>query len=768
MVSEGLVLGSIVLAPLALGSVHLVTQAVVYSMAATALALALWRRLRAGERFLVTIPLVALLVAIGVSALQLVPVPDGVLQRISPAADETLTMALGDYGRHAVTIDVAATVTKLARLCAYACFFAVATMYASRSHRRQRLLFAIVIAATAVTVIGLVQAIVQPGVILGFYHPQATGESGFYARGTFANPNHFGGLLCLASPIALILARREARWRGPLLVAVILLNVGVITSMSRSSIVAAPLGQLAALLLERRSMAATEPTRASRRAFLLVAGVAAAALVLSVALSAKQLGAEVRRTEQGELASPTGVRSKVHLMEESAKLALAYRWVGHGAGAFEQAFPRVNDMGGLKRYMYVENGYLQAVCDWGVPVALLLTLLAVMSFSLALRRARLDGALVGALAGLCALALHEAADFSVEIPGVALPALAALATLFSRTQQPSAGTRSPRIRPYWLAAPAVAMAALVAALVMPTAAEEGDELRDLAHDPNVTVDTVLARGEAAARRHPADYFIATVVARRLAIEPRADLGPKTLRWLNRAMFLNPRYAVPHMLTAEILSANHYDKQALLEYRLAADGTVEPQRVWLNVLRHYTDADQLLAACPDDPVKLALLGDLLMTRRLAAQAEAVYQHALQLQPGDTYVRGKLVELALSQHNAAAAVGRARALVEMDDTPANRRTLVSALIGAGDLASAAKVAGELNDHSHESFRANAQVVQAFISAKQLDDARALLDQLDWAQDRSDLATIHDLRAQLEDRVGHRNQAAWERQQARQLRQ
>src|SRR3972149_8708096 len=138
-----LVLALVVVPPLAIGTVHAMPRAIVFSSCAAALGLLVVERLLLGKRIRVTVPLVALAVAFLATLLQLAPLPPAVVAHVSPAAHETLSMTLGDYGWHALSLDPAGTGAELAKIGAYLAFFAVATHVCSKSHRRRQLLLAV-------------------------------------------------------------------------------------------------------------------------------------------------------------------------------------------------------------------------------------------------------------------------------------------------------------------------------------------------------------------------------------------------------------------------------------------------------------------------------------------------------------------------------------------------------------------------------------------------------------------------------------------------
>ena len=79
--SGGLLLGLIVVAPLAIGTVNPATRLVVFVSCALLLGMTLVERLQTGKQLPITIPLLALLVAFGATAAQLVPLPASVLAK---------------------------------------------------------------------------------------------------------------------------------------------------------------------------------------------------------------------------------------------------------------------------------------------------------------------------------------------------------------------------------------------------------------------------------------------------------------------------------------------------------------------------------------------------------------------------------------------------------------------------------------------------------------------------------------------------------------
>ncbi len=511
----------IAFAPLAIGTVHAWTRALVFHVTGVVVLLTLLERRLTGKRLSVTMPLVALTLGVVCTLLQLVPLPADLVRKLSPAADDIFSTTLGAYRFHALSLDPAATLAEAAKLAAYAGFFAAACTFASRAPRRRMLLLAVVGVATLEALIGFAQALAHSDKILFFYLPHASW--GTLVRGTFVNPNHFGGLMVLAAPVALAVGIRERGLRHVMLPAMLVINVAAVLSIARSTIISLAVGQLMVLVLDRLQLArGSDQIGARRAARMTFALLVVAAIAVAVAIGASRLRPEVAKTED-ELSNP---HSKIHAWRNATQLIIKYPWTGVGRGAFEQSFTQVDDRGGHNRFPWIENGYLQATTDWGVPAAILMLLLAGTAFVLAYQRLDDDPFAIGAIAAIAAIAVHEAADFSVELPGVALPSLAVLATLFGRrSSEASVGRRRFGVRTWMLVVPLIGSALAIANGSFPSAESEARALT-LHVKAGSDTATIIGQGTTLTRRHPADFYIQLVVGEALARahDPAASHG----------------------------------------------------------------------------------------------------------------------------------------------------------------------------------------------------------------------------------------------------
>ncbi len=143
------------------------------------------------------------------------------------------------------------------------------------------------------------------------------------------------------------------------------------------------------------------------------------------------------------LRSLSGASFRLDTWRDSLRLAAASPLVGHGLGAFHDAYPRFKQGHESVRVEHAENDYLETLAETGIAgllpalAALVLLFRAVAGRAPGDRSAVVLGAGRGGLAALAALAVHSAFDFDLRIPSNA--ALAALAAAMAAA---SAGARA--------------------------------------------------------------------------------------------------------------------------------------------------------------------------------------------------------------------------------------------------------------------------------------------------------------------------------------
>ncbi len=463
-----------VTAPWPFGAVLPTALLAVAAIALVAGALALVAGAGHGGVALPAVPLWPLAGLAALALLQLVPLPDGLHALAAPgshavwhpAAPEAAAV-LGGAARP-VSVDPDSTRRGLALAGGLGLLALLAAPALSKP----------ALAVRAIAVVG------AGGFLLSAYAIFARARFGALLYGTiavptvspfgpFVNKNHFAGWVAMASllvaGLALGLADRargrrgdwttDARAGGVVLaiVAALAMALAGLASLSRGGMLALAAGGGCLVALRVRRHGSTRG-----RSTLLPS------LVL-VAVLGSTLVALVPPEARARMRSLSGASFRLDTWRDSLRLAATSPLLGHGLGAFHDAYPRMKRGHGIVRVEHAENQYLETLAETGVSgLALALAgfalLLAAAGRGVAEGTDRLvRGVGVGAVAALVALAAHETVDFNLRIPSNA-----ALAALAAAAAAGAAGVRPrPLPRAGALALAAGASALLASALSLP-------------------------------------------------------------------------------------------------------------------------------------------------------------------------------------------------------------------------------------------------------------------------------------------------------------
>ncbi len=378
---------------------------------------------------------------------QLVPLPYGDVVATSMLAGIRLPVATG-----VLSIAPEKTYQHLLESLTYFGLYLLVLLTAT-SRRRLRLL------GMTIVLSGLAQALygslmVLSGLEYGFLD-RKTAYLG-NATGTFINRNHLAGYLeiCAAVGVGLVVADMRAsgaqNWKARLrditelafsrkfLVRafLVVMVIALVLTRSRmgniaffSSLMAC--GLLYVLLRERR-------------AFLKAVAVFGSFLLVDLVIVNQWFGLEkvVERIEQTDAAT----EGRAYIFPELMQAVEVHWQTGAGLGTFGLAIlPFRSSMPG-QHWDHAHNDYAQFLIEVGLPGALLLACLALITAVHALRviasrRNRLrTGIALSALMALTALAIHSAVDFNLQIPANA----ATLVILMAMVN--SCSHRSSRVR----------------------------------------------------------------------------------------------------------------------------------------------------------------------------------------------------------------------------------------------------------------------------------------------------------------------------------
>ena len=165
------------------------------------------------------------------------------------------------------------------------------------------------------------------------------------------------------------------------------------------------------------------------------------ALAITILLGVLLVGL-VPREAQERITTLSGASFRLETWRGALRLWSTSPLVGHGLGAFHDAYPRFKHGWGEVRVEHAENDYLETAAETGavglgLVLAGLVALIAAGVRGIAESRDALTrGIGQGGVAALAALAVHSGVDFNLRIPSNA-----ALAALAAATVAAAAGLR---------------------------------------------------------------------------------------------------------------------------------------------------------------------------------------------------------------------------------------------------------------------------------------------------------------------------------------
>lgn len=561
----------------------------VVSLGAVAIAAAVFQ-LRSRRVMTRASPLLVVLgVAAGLTVLQLVPLPPGLLELFNPTAHELVSsgqvLLAGPEAADAwrpLTVDPAATRVELAKLIAYLLLAWIAVRIAATERGRQRLLGAVAATAGVVGMAAIAHELAGAETLYGFYRPEHAAP---IVMAPLLNANHLACLMAIGALCAGGLAVHERRVPAyrVLWIAVALICVGVLlATRSRGGVMALAAGvtATAVLLVMQRLREAPGARRGDALRVLIPAAVTVlCTLVLVVYFGGDEVRHELETTSLEELSEP---RSKYAAWRSATALVGESPVLGVGRGAFESAFTRVHETSAQVTFSHLENQYLQIVVDWGIAGAAAIAIAVGLALVMIVRRWRTGVLTAAAIGALTTVTVQSVVDFGIELPGIAVPTLMVAATLLyvPLEQVSRAGSRV-------LAGRAALVAAAVIACVM-SALPWSRTLRE-DHAALRAGPADLEEAEDAFARHPLDYLAAAYIAQRTP--------QRRVAFINHALRLHPTHPGLHRAVAGLLVSTGRAGQAALEYRLALEGSRDPEPIVTEVLAKLTDPEIIASAFP---------------------------------------------------------------------------------------------------------------------------------------------------------------------------
>lgn len=617
---------------LCLGAVHSSVLAAAGLLGAGLLcAVLIHPRLRTPRLDLVSLVLVGLA---GFTALQLLPLPSGLVSFINPAVHELRSRALRPLGDESagflpLSLDVSLTAAELVKLCLYLCvYWSCQSWIRYKGSRQVSVMIAVAGGLGAVVLLG--HRVLLLDLVYGVYKPLHLSFSAMNGRisAPLLNENHMAALLGLGATMAIGLALEiEDRSRRILAIAgASLIGGALLLTFSRGGIIAFVFAQM--LLLTLRLLHRTRKRQGGETGGHLgwVPLGLAATLGLGFFTAQDLLVGEFLNHDT----------SKLEMARWAAPLIRDFWTTGVGRGAFWVGFGAYDPQVSLSTATHAENIVVQILCDYGLIVGIA----AIAGFVVVLVRELRDvprrPTRAAALSAVVGFGIHNLVDFSSEVPGVAVLAVATLAVVRFGGLRALAEPAERVVRLPRPAAWAAVMASLVACALIPllvighTVDEDERTYRKayLAQADSAFEKTALRQVLA---RHPAVAYVPFVTGVRLY--QRKEGNP--LPWLSRALELSPHHAPAHLYVGLSLMRIGHLSQGLLELRLAA--TYAPHllpRIADLLIERYPDFDvaSRIAVTNEERRRLwPSLADALASRNLSAETAKADDAILALDP-----------------------------------------------------------------------------------------------------------------------------------------
>jgi len=645
------------------------TQAVVAGLVGFALVMQLGSRRRLDH----VSPIVVLLgVAIALTAVQLIPLPDGVLDALDLRGNELRrdgAALAGTAPWHVISLDPAGTLRALAYLVTLLGVALLGLRIAGSERGRYLVLAGVAVTCGLAAAVTGLHTLLNADSLYGIYEPQHATPP---ILGPLLNPNHLGGLMAIGAVLAVGLAfhqRQAVQLRVLWVVIAVGCSATALASLSRGATLALGLGIAAtiAVIVAGRIGTATDGRRQHRALIneVPITIVIAFGLAVAVYTTAGKVADQLSNTSLSELDQPL---SKYEAWRSAFDLVGDAPWVGIGRGALEPAFTRVHEPSAYVTFSHLENEYIQAVVEWGVPGAVALGLALAWCIMAGVKRWR-DGPLAACAIGACAAMMFQSSvDFGVELLGIGVPLVLVATTLL--------GVRLREARPTGIV---IARGALVAALAgaglvlaLPVTRSVQEDHDRVTAGPDATLAESAELREMI-ERHPLDYLPFGEAA---AVMLRSG-DPRAPKFLNHALTLHPTHPGLHRLAARMLIADGRRAQGAVEYALALRGTVAPRNLVVEIVTLLPEVELAASAIPTDAVNRAQILRSLDELKRDDIAERWLLRVVQGPQHDLALIDMLYRLAMQRGDLVVAEQAARRRIAESRTTTSRLMLARAM-------------------------------------------------------------------------------------------
>ncbi len=618
-----------------------------------------------------------MVIALGWTVFQLIPLPSPLVSILVPEsldAWRSNAPLLGTSPRSWIpmSLDPGATRLEVAKGAAIVAVFLAARVFAA-SHQRRRVLKGVAASAIAMALVAFAHKLAGATEVFGLYEPVYASSR---LLAPLMNENHLGGMMAMAAPIAVGLAMdaESMQQRIGWAVGGVLCALAGVLSFSRGGMLALAIGMAVFITVYALRLSRSNRSIVRSRTVPILAIGALAIMLIAVGLQ----GSELAR----ELSHRHNIAPKFAGAVAALPVIASHPIAGVGRGAFSAAF--VAEQGTDKRFFHPENLPVQWASDWGLPITLALLIIIIWSIGRGFRLRR-SHAHLGALAGLVAIGVHQLADFSLELVGLAV---VAAATLGSVADSVSVRRERP-LRKLCTAMSIVSLCATVLALSLLGGDVFTLEMKSraaLEREDNEKARELATRGLSL---HPSEPIFALTGAE-VAVR---EGDPSAARWINRAQALAPLWSAPHLLAARWLFSLGELDQALIEIREAEALRPGSARATIcSLLRSKEDPAIALRAAPEGRLGAKFLDRAALCLALQSPAAVLIdEEARARDPKLTGPRTRQARRLLGAQRPLEAVDLLRRAPDLD--PDGQRVLAEAYLLADDPLAAAQAIAPL---------------------------------------------------------------------------
>ena len=666
LVDAGLI-GVVFLVPSAMGGRHAPGHAILVLLAIWLAVCWCLRQIVARQRGWTPSIEPILLAAVLLTAFQLVPLPPGLLARLSPRVYELLPLwsppAAQDSVRmgtwQTLSLDPEATRSCLVLLLSFTLIFVVTVQRIRRLKDIEWLLRLIAIATVVMAAFGLVQYLAGNGKFFWFYEDPFS-DASEVVKGSFTNRNHFAQFIALGlGPLAWWLfhgrtgrepgaahqqpAGISRSTAGPLtftlrLVALAVCILAVLLSLSRGGFTASCVAATVSGCFLYRSRVITGKT--------LLGGAAVVATLFALAIAYSYERVAHRLDDFQSLESLDGTSDqggRRGLWKADLGAAADYPLFGTGMGTHGEVSPVYLQKPHIE-YTHAENGYVQVALEAGFPGLLLACSAAAVYgyWCVAVMGRSRNGAALLAMAGIApaiaASAVHSLFDFVWYAPGCMVPVVILGACACRLRQMEAAGTRSV---PATVEIPGLVWAVAAGCLLLPAS---GIVPRVLSAVPaeqawhRYLIQSLAHANDEPSRREAACRQMLETLSSVVQWQPEKSRAHARMAALHLELFeqlqskADPPFGIAQLRDAAL--ASRFPSSAALEQWLA--NVTGPNLVHLHeALRH---ARRGLALCPLQGTAYLVLAKLSFLEGPRSPGKAAYiAQAVRVRPLDGDIR-----------------------------------------------------------------------------------------------------------------------------------